>query len=152
MPKLSQASANNSFALTSSKQKRVPTSARSIPNQLSSHLVLDLHDVRCGSCASVQPRPIHVGFTPHCRRMRCDAANELNGRKTRHSACRRYVRCPFQLRQSYALPRTGDKDYETGFCFCVLGCPLKGYFARLNTNSRVTRRACAGSSTSIPRR
>ena len=34
--------------------------------------------------------------------------------------------------------RTGDKGYETGFCFCVLGCPLKGYFARLNTNSRVT--------------
>ena len=36
------------------------------------------------------------------------------------------------------LPRTGDTDCETGFCFCVLGCPLDGYFARLNTNSRVT--------------
>src|SRR5215218_3656617 len=30
MPKLSQVSANDSFALASSKQKRVPTSARSI--------------------------------------------------------------------------------------------------------------------------
>jgi hypothetical protein len=32
----------------------------------------------------------------------------------------------------------GGQGYETAFCFFVLGSPLKGYFARLNTNSRVT--------------
>ena len=79
----------------------------------------------------------HVGFTPDPRRIRCDAANDLKGRKRRYSMSAVFRR-PFNCGHRTPCRRTGDKGYETGFCFCVLGCPLKGYFARLNTNSRVT--------------
>src|ERR1041384_4701325 len=61
-----------------------------------------------GSMASVQLRPVHVG-SPDSRCIHSDGP-AANGRQ----------------------------GYQTGFCFCVLGCPLKGYFARLNINSRVT--------------